>query len=148
MITVTKQQTLFDAVGGLPTLQKVHKIFYDKLYAHPWLGKFFADHNQEAIETRQTQFMAEKMGSDKPYYGKDMKMAHRQMYITQELFELRHEILRQSLREASVPDELAERWLKIDSAFRRQIVKDSIESFYAWTWKYEKRVIIPKPREF
>ena len=54
----------------------------------------------------------------------------------------------QSLREASVPDELAERWLKIDSAFRRQIVKDSIESFYAWTWKYEKRVIIPKPREF
>jgi len=42
--------TLFDAVGGLPTLQKVHKIFYDKVYAHPWLGPFFEGHSQEAIE--------------------------------------------------------------------------------------------------
>jgi hemoglobin len=148
MMAETKKQTLFDAVGGLPTLQNVHKIFYDKIYAHPWLGKFFVDHNQEAIETRQTQFIAEKMGSDKPYYGKDMKMAHRQMYITQELFELRHELLRESLKEADVPHELAERWLKIDSAFRRHIVKDSIESFYAYTWKYERRVIVPKPKVY
>jgi hemoglobin len=141
----TKKQTLFDAVGGLPTLRKVHKIFYDKVYAHPWLGKFFAGHNQEAIETRQTQFMAGKMGGDVPYYGKEMKMAHRQMYITQELFDLRSRLLRESLQEAGVPEELARRWLKIDSAFANQVVKDSIESFYSWTWKYEKRVIIPKP---
>ena len=139
-----KKQTLFDEVGGLPTLQKVHKIFYDKVYAHPWLGKFFEGHNQESIEVRQTQFIAEKMGSEKPYFGKDMKMAHRQMYITKELFDLRHELLRESIKEGGVPDELAERWLRIDSAFYRQIVKDSIESFYAYSWKYEKRVIVPK----
>jgi hemoglobin len=143
----TKKQTLFEALGGLPTLQRVHKIFYDKVYAHPWLGKFFAGHSQEAIKARQTSFMAEKMGSDKPYYGKDMKMAHRQMYITPELFELRHDLLRESIREAGVPEELAQRWLKIDSAFYRQIVKDSIESFYAWSWKYETRVIVPRPRQ-
>jgi hemoglobin len=126
----TKKQTLFDAVGGLPTLRKVHKIFYDKVYAHPWLGKFFAGHNQEAIETRQTQFMAGKMGGDVPYYGKEMKMAHRQMYITQELFDLRSRLLRESLQEAGVPEELARRWLKIDSAFANQVVKDSIESCF------------------
>lgn len=142
----TKQQTLFDAVGGLLTLRKVHKIFYDKVYAHPWLGKFFADHNQEAIETRQTQFMAEKMGGDLPYYGKEMKMAHRQMFITPELFDLRSRLLGESLQEAGVPETLAKSWLKIDSAFSRQVVKESIESFYAWTWKYEKRVIVPRPR--
>ena len=143
----TKNQTLFEAVGGLPTLRKVHKIFYDKIYAHPWIGKFFAGHIQEAIEARQTSFMAEKMGGDVTYYGKDMKMAHRQMFITQELFDLRSQLLRQSLNEAGVSDELATRWLKIDRAFSGQIVKDSIESFYSWTWKYEKRLIIPKPRE-
>ena len=142
---MTKKESLFDAIGGLPTLQNVHKIFYDKVYVHPWLGKFFAEHDQTAIETRQTQFMAEKMGSDKPYFGKEMKMAHRAMYITQELFEIRRELLRESIKEGGVPDELAERWLKIDSAFYRQIVKDSIESFYSTSWKYEKRVIHPKP---
>jgi len=43
------KQSLFDAVGGLPTLQKVHKIFYDKVYAHPWLDPFFEGHSQEAL---------------------------------------------------------------------------------------------------
>jgi len=142
---MTKKESLFDAIGGLPILQKVHKNFYDKVYIHPWLGKFFVGHNQEAIEARQSQFMAEKMGSDKPYLGKEMKMAHRAMYITPELFEIRHKLLRESIKECGVADELAERWLKIDSAFYRHIVKDSIESFYSTSWKYEKRVIHPKP---
>jgi len=33
-------KTLFDRLGGQRTLEKVHTIFYDKLYIHPWLGKF------------------------------------------------------------------------------------------------------------
>jgi len=137
------KQSLFDAVGGLPTLQKVHKIFYNKVYAHEWLGKFFAGHSQEAIEIRQTQFMAEKMGGEVEYWGKDMHYAHEAMYITPELFELRHALLDESLREAGVPEDLRERWLRIDAAFRKQIVKDSIASFYSKTWPYRKRIIIP-----
>lgn len=143
-LPAAKKQTLFDAIGGLPTLQKVHKIFYDKVYAHDWLGKFFVGHDQEAIENRQTMFMAVKMGGDVTYMGKEPKMAHRAMYITQELFDLRTQLLRESLEEADIPEDLINRWIKIDSAFSRQIVKDSIEDFYKTTWKYEKRVIIPK----
>jgi hemoglobin len=141
------KETLLDALGGLPTLEKVHKIFYDKIYAHPWIGQFFVGHNQASIEKRQTRFMAEKMGGDVQYFGKDMKMTHRHMYITEELFELRSQLLRESLEEAGIPTDLAKRWLKIDSAFKRQVVKESIQSFYAWTWKYEKRVIVPKRKE-
>jgi hemoglobin len=138
-------QTLFDAIGGLPTLRKVHKIFYDKIYAHDWLTLFFAGHDQQSIENRQTKFMAEKMGGPVEYYGKQPLMAHRHMYITRELFDLRHELLKASLREAGIADDLARRWLKIDYAFMRQIVKPSIESFYQTTFQYEKRLIIPKP---
>ena len=142
-----EKETLLNAVGGLPTLEKVHKIFYDKIYAHPWIVQFFAGHNQASTEKRQTRFMAEKMGGDVPYFGKEMKLAHRYMFITEELFELRSQLLRESLGEAGVPVALAKRWLKIDSAFKRQVVKESIQSFYAWTWKYEKRVVVPKPNE-
>ena len=141
---VLAKQSLFDQVGGLKTLERVHKIFYDKVYAHPWLKLFFEGHDQEAIESRQTSFMAEKMGGSVDYWGKQPKMAHRQMYITQELYDLRHEILRESIEEAGIAADLAERWLKIDYAFKRQIVKDSIEEFYQTTWNFEKRVIIPK----
>jgi len=139
------QQTLFDAIGGLETLKKVHKIFYDKIYAHYWLKLFFTDHNQQSIEDRQTLFMAEKMGGPVEYYGKQPLMAHRQMYITKELYDIRHELLKESLQEAGVVEDLANRWLKIDYAFIRQIVKPSIESFYQTTFRYEKRLIIPKP---
>jgi len=139
-----EKQSLLDLVGGLPTLHKVHKVFYDKVYAHPWLGKFFAGKNQESIELRQTHFMAEKMGGDIKYMGKDPYMAHRAFYITEELFELRTQLLIESLKEVGVPEPLIERWIKIDNAFKSKIVKDSIATFYATTWRYEKRVIIPK----
>lgn len=33
--------SLYHAVGGKPTLEKVHKIFYDILYAHPGSGNIF-----------------------------------------------------------------------------------------------------------
>lgn len=142
---MAEKQTLFDAVGGLPVLQWVHKIFYDKVYAHPWLGKFFEGHSQVAIEGRQTSFMAEKMGGPVEYMGKHPKMAHRHMYITEELFELRRQLLAESLREAGLSDELSERWLRIDSAFMNHIVNRSIAEFYQESFKYEQRLIIPKP---
>jgi len=141
----SQQETLFDAVGGLETLKKVHKIFYDKIYAHNWLKLFFAGHNQQSIENRQTAFMAEKMGGPVEYFGKQPAMTHRHMYITKKLYDIRHELLRDSLHEAGVEGALSERWLKIDYAFIRQIVKPSIESFYQTTFRYEKRIIIPEP---
>lgn len=139
------KQSLLEEVGGVETLEKVHKIFYDKIYVHPWLKQYFEGHNQEAIEGRQTSFMAEKMGGPKDYMGKPLAMAHRQMYITEELFQVRKALLRDSLQECGLSEELIERWLKIDSAFKKQMVKDSIETFYKDTFKYEKRVIVPKP---
>jgi hemoglobin len=137
--------TMFDAVGGLPTLQKVHKIFYDKVYAHPWLKLFFEGHSQAAIENRQTTFIGMKMGGDVVYMGKDIKVAHETMYITPELFEIRRGLLDESLREAGVADAWRERWLRMDSAFMKSVVKDSLETFTNTSWPYKKHIIIPKP---
>ena len=72
-------------------------------------------------------------------------MVHEAMYITQELFDIRHALLEESLKEAGVEKQLRERWLRIDSAFMQQIIKDSIESLYVNDWKYKKPIIIPKP---
>jgi len=139
------KQSLYDAIGGLPTLEKVHKIFYDKIYVHPWLKQFFEGHNQQAIEGRQTSFMGEKMGGPQ-YLGKPLEQVHENMYITRELFELRQEILKESLQEAEVEEELAKRWLKIDNAFMKKITKESVESFYRdFHFTFKQRIIIPKP---
>lgn len=141
------KQSLYDAVGGLATLQKAHKIFYDKVYSDNWLKQFFDGFNQEIIENKQTSFMAEKMGGPK-YLGKPVKQVHENMYITEELFQVRHVLLEESLRETGVSEENIDRWLRIDSAFMFSICKDSIESFYRdYTFQFKQRIIIPKPDE-
>jgi truncated hemoglobin YjbI len=142
---VAIKPSLFEQIGGLPVLEQVHTLFYDKVYAHEWLGQFFIGHDQASIERRQTLFMAEKMGGDVDYWGKLPEMAHRHLYITHELFDLRHQLLSDALHEAGVAENLIECWLAIDNAFVPVVVKDSIESFYRHSFHYQKRIIVPKP---
>jgi len=141
-----KKQTMFDAVGGLSVMDRVHTHFYDKVYAHPWLGQFFTGHHQAAIELRQTQFMAEKMGADSIYPGRDLPLAHRRMYITQELLELRQGLLRESLEEEGLAEDLIRRWLKIDRAFWGKIQNHSLQEFEQVDLKYEPPLVIDKPQ--
>jgi len=121
-----QDQTLFQALGGRSVLERVHKVFYDKLYEHPWLGQFFHDIEQELVENQQTDFMVSNMGGGKIYQGRFPKPAHMHMYITDELFDLRNRLLADSLRECGVAEDLAERWLKIDRAFKHSMVKQNV----------------------
>lgn len=118
--------SFYDRLGGRPTIDHVHKVFYDKLYSHSWIGKFFAGISRELIEAQQSDFMGQMFGGPRIYGGRMPAEAHVHMYITDELFDLRHEMLRQSLTEAGVGPAVATEWLSMDKAFRRAVVKKSI----------------------
>ena len=66
----------FEALGGRPILVKISKIFYDKVYDHAWLGKFFAKVDQQIIEDQQVDFLQGALGGDKVYCGKLPVKAH------------------------------------------------------------------------
>ena len=118
-------KTLFDRLGGKTTFVKVHKIFYDKAYADPWLRKFFTDKPQEVLENQQTDFMIQLMGGPKAYGGKSPKSAHQHMVISEELFELRSQMLSDSIKEYGLSDALREEWLDADRTFKRALMKTS-----------------------
>ena len=118
--------TLFAQIGDYDTVKRVHKIFYDKIYADPWMSQFFQGVDQTHIENQQSDFMVSAMGGPENYSGAFPIPAHQHMNITDELFQYRHTLLKESLTEAKVPTELAEKWLKIDGAFRTGIVKKSV----------------------
>lgn len=119
-------KTLYDRLGGKHTFIKVHKIFYDKAYAHPWLSKYFTDKPQDILENQQTDFMVQLMGGPKAYGGKSPKSAHQHMYISEELFELRSDMLSDSIKEAGIADDLREEWLDADRSLKRALVKSSV----------------------
>lgn len=120
------EKTLFDQVGGLKVLQKVHKRFYNKIYAHPWIGKYFQEFPQEVIESQQTDYMGQNFGGPVYYLGKLPAATHKHMFINAELFELRQALLLEALKEENVSPELIIKWLKIDSSFKNSIIKKSI----------------------
>ena len=122
-----EDNTLLQEVGGKPVLEKVHKHFYDELYKHPWLKNFFLHIDQKIIENQQTDFMNANMGGGKIYSGGMPKNVHRHMYISEELFDLRSKILRESVLACGVSEDLAERWIRIDSAFKHSLVKNSVD---------------------
>lgn len=119
--------TLFEQIGGRETLKKVHKKFYDDLFAHPGLVVWFEGVNQEHIENQQTDFMQKAMGGENQYAGKTPRSAHQNMFITQELFDLRHDMLANAVREFVKDEDAVAKWLKIDYSFRMAVVKESID---------------------
>jgi truncated hemoglobin YjbI len=116
----------FNKLGGKEMLQKVSKIFYDKVYEHSWIGQYFAHIEQEIIESQQVDFMTSALGGPKVYCGRLPIPTHKNMLISSELFELRHDLLLESLKEAGASEELIAKWTKIDNAFKDGIVKSNI----------------------
>lgn len=120
------EENLFDLIGGRPMLDKVHKIFYDKIYADAWISKYFKGIEQNIIEVQQSDFMSQIMGGPAIYCGKLPVPAHRHMFITEELFDLRTRFLTEAMQEAGLDPENQQRWLKIDQAFKHGIVKKAL----------------------
>jgi hemoglobin len=117
--------TLFDEIGGVETLKRVNKVFYDKVYAHPWLGQYFKQMPQEDIEKQQTDFIAQSIGGPDRYRGKSVINAHAHMFITEELFQTRESLLQAAFQEAGAPAALIEKWNKIDQAFKTALISNS-----------------------
>lgn len=118
-----ENKTLFELIGGRPILQRVHKIFYDRVFASPELKHYFVNINQVTIAEQQTNFMTGKMGGSKIFTGKTVENCHTRMFITQELYDLRNNLLKESILECGISGELLERWMKLNYAFEKDVVK-------------------------
>ncbi len=124
--SVRSGQKLFDRIGGRPTLEAVHKRFYDKIFAHAWIGQFFQGIDQKHIESQQTDFIAMLFGGPKSYSGRMPVDAHEHIMIDEEIFALRTELLLESLTESGIGPAEIEDWLRIDGAFKKVLIKKSL----------------------
>jgi len=117
---------LLAEIGGEAGVYRVHTRFYEVLFNHPWLGQFFFGKSEEVLITKQTQFMVAAFNGPNNYTGDTPAFVHMHMFITDELADLREQILRQAILDEGLSESIAERWLKVDQSFRPAIVKKSI----------------------
>ncbi|MCP4447512.1 MAG: group 1 truncated hemoglobin, partial [Myxococcales bacterium] len=105
-------------------LRRITKAFYDKIYEHPWLGKYFETIDRDHIASQQAEFMQGVLGGPQIYRGRTPGTAHPHIEIAEKAIDLRQELLRQPLAELRVRKDIAEHWLKLDEAFRQRLIKD------------------------
>lgn len=121
-----KIKTLFDEIGGRFPINRIMKSFYDKVYDDPWLGPYFKDIKREIIESQQGDFIQRSLGGGPVYSGKLPIPAHSNMFITEELYNLRHKYLEEAIREEGFPTHVIEKWLRIDDSFRDGLIKEKV----------------------
>ena len=136
--------TLFSELGGMPCLERVHRIFYDKLLNHPWLKGFFEGVPRRHLESQQSEFLAGVFGGPKIYGGRPPKSAHVHLFITEEVFLIRHGLLEESLSEANIRPDLKERWLAYDMRMKKVLVKKSVSECKG-RYNTEPVIVVEKP---
>ncbi len=134
----------FEAMGGTAMIEKISKIFYDKIYKDPWLKLYFEEIPQEHIERQQVAFMQAALGGENLYCGQTPPAAHKHMYISHALFEARQELLDESFEEANTGELMIEKWQRIDDAFFSRIVKHAPEQCEK-RYETDKILNFPKP---
>ena len=138
------EKSLLELIGGFSILEKVHKDFYDKVFAHPSLAPFFEGTKQNIIEEQQSAFSATQMGGENIFSGKTPKSCHQVMFITPEHFELRNKLLYESILKIGLSEELAERWVKLGELAKPVIVKTDISQCKK-RYPTEAIIIAPPP---
>jgi hemoglobin len=134
-----------DEIGGKTTIERVHTLLYDKLLRDPWLKGFFVGVERWVLEVQQTEFMADLFGAEpKRYAGRAPMRGHQHLFITEEIFMIRHGMLEKSLIEAGLTPALRERWLRYDLGMMPAIVKESIDDCEG-RYRNEEVLAIAKP---
>ena len=114
----------------LPTDDELHAIaraFYDKVYAHPWIGRFFEGVDQARQELKLVRFF-HLSWSDPTYgqlQGQYLKDEHAHMYITAALFDVRQELFAAAVRERGHDEALVQAFLAFNETWRPYVVKAS-----------------------
>ncbi len=106
-------------------VRKITEEFYDLVYQDEWLKLVFTI-DQEVITNQQVDFMVGALGGEKRYGGKSPGDAHPHIYIDEQMWMRREFLLRQAMKNIGSPEEINEKWLKIDEAFKRLIISSDI----------------------
>jgi truncated hemoglobin YjbI len=116
---------MYQEVGGYEVVERIHRRFYESIFAEPWLGIFFNTKSISSLVLKQTKFMVAAFGGPDDYRWDTPAIAHMHMFVTDEQADIREVLLRNAIRQEGLSQELEDRWLAVDQAFRPAIVKST-----------------------
>nr|HEX4312958.1 group 1 truncated hemoglobin [Kofleriaceae bacterium] len=116
--------TLFEQIGG-DQLRVVIEDFYRRVLSDVMIGFMFVRVDRRTLVQREWELIAALLGAaDIKYSGRPMRVAHAQHTIFGGQFERRMQILRETLRDHAVADDVQREWIDHALSLRKQITRD------------------------
>lgn len=116
--------SLFEQLGGEPVLRAIIDRFVDRVMADTMIGFFFARVNKERLKRLEYEFAAEHLGADVVYTGRSLQQAHQRHPIMGGQFRRRLVILKETLAEFGVADNIVEHWVAHTLALESSVTPD------------------------
>lgn len=116
--------SLFEQLGGEPVLRAIIDRFVDRVMADTMIGFFFARVNKERLKRLEYEFAAEHLGADVVYTGRPLQQAHQRHPIMGGQFRRRLVILKETLAEFGVADNIVEHWVAHTLALESSVTPD------------------------
>jgi len=111
--TKDREESLYHKIGGQAAMDAAIKLFYKKMLADEKVSHFFDDVDMKQQHKKQKAFISAALGSPKPWTGRNMRRAHRDVEISEEDFGVVAGHLQATLEELKVKKELVGEIMKI-----------------------------------
>lgn len=117
--------SLFEQLGGEPVLRQIIDRFVDRVMGDTMIGFFFARVNRDRLKRLEYEFAAQHLGANVEYSGRPIREAHQKHPIMGGQFRRRLTILKQTLEEFSVPQQVIEHWVAHTLELESSVTHDS-----------------------
>jgi hemoglobin len=116
---------MYERIGGEPALRALIDDFVNRAFDDIMIGFFFRGVDRRRIQELEFQHAAELLGAPVRYRGRPLAQAHAQHRILGGQFARRKELLRQTLADHGVPEDIAAAWLAHTESLRAHITGDA-----------------------
>ena len=114
--------TDLEAMGGEPALRRVIEAFYDRVFDDVMIGFMFRGRDKARLVELETQLTLRVMQGEGPYEGRSMRAAHASLRINRGQYLRRNQLLRETMRDHNVPDDVQFAWMSHAVALERAIL--------------------------
>jgi hemoglobin len=121
-----KEKSLYERLGGYDALAAVTDDFAGRLVADKKLGKFFvglSDNSMKKLRQHIIDFLCQATGGPCVYTGRDMKLVHTGLEITEEEWDISVEHLKATLKKFKVPERETKEVLNAIMGLKKDIVE-------------------------
>jgi hemoglobin len=116
--------SMYDRLGGEPRLRSIIDDFVERVCGDMMIGFFFRDIDRPRLKELEFQHAAEHLGGGVTYRGRPLGAAHAKHRIMGGQFARRKELLRKTLVDHGVAQDIVEAWLAHVETLRPLVTTD------------------------